>query len=89
MHESRSQISRRNQDMLLSVLDLEEGIEQRKTKKSGVREEENQEKLCYSRGKPRKVRLEIRKTKKSDVRAEENQENKVRAEENQEKRGQS
>ena len=46
----------------------------RKTKKSGVRVEENQEKRGESRGKLGKVGLERRKTKKSGIRAEENQE---------------
>ena len=43
--------------------------------KSGVRVEENQEKLNKCGGKPRKSGLERRKTKKSVVTEKENQEN--------------
>ena len=46
----------------------------RKTKKSWVRAEKNQEKQGKSGGKPRKAELERRKTRKSGVRVEENQE---------------
>ena len=42
--------------------------------KSGVREEENQEKRGWSGRKPSKAKLEQRKSKKSMVRVEKNQE---------------
>ena len=62
------------------------GLEQRKTKLSGVRSDENQKKRGSIAGKQRKVKLARRKNKKCGVRAEENQESGVKAEINQEKR---
>ena len=62
-------------------------LEQRKTKKSGISAEENQEMRNKCWGEPRKAGLERRKTKKSWDRAEENQEKRGKSGGNQENRG--
>ena len=63
------------------------GLEWRKTKKSEVRAEENQEKQNKCGGKPRKVVLERKKTKKKNLEWEKTKKSAVRAAEIREKHG--